>query len=141
MARDDPSRQFPNRPERLPSVNVLGGPLRPCSEAPVTGFFRNGCCDTGPMDQGSHTVCAQLTAAFLAHQKSVGNDLSTPRPEYNFLGLKPGQRWCVCAARWEQARQAGVAPPVVLEATHAAALGIVKLEHLKEHAWKPALEG
>ena len=117
-----------------PSVNVLGGPLAECSAAPVTGFFRNGCCDTGPEDRGSHTVCAVMTAEFLAMSKYLGNDLSTPRPEYGFAGLKPGDRWCLCAARFLQAHDEGAAPKVVLEATHMRALEIVPFEILKHHA-------
>jgi len=120
--------------EPAPSRNVLGGPLRPCSQDPVTGFFRNGCCDTCEEDVGSHTVCAEMTAEFLAFSRAAGNDLSTPRPEYGFAGLQPGDRWCLCAARWGQAFQAGFAPPVVLAATHEAALEIVPLEALKAHA-------
>lgn len=120
--------------DRLPSRNVLGGVLAPCSHAPLTGFFRNGCCDTGPEDRGSHTVCAIMTAEFLAYSKYVGNDLSTPRPEFGFAGLKPGDRWCLCAARFLQAHDEGCAPQVRLEATHEAALGIVPLRVLKAHA-------
>jgi uncharacterized protein (DUF2237 family) len=100
----------------------------------MTGFFRTGCCETGPEDSGSHTVCAQLTAEFLAFSKEAGNDLSTPVPEYGFPGLKPGDRWCLCAARWQEALDAGVAPPVVLAATHEEALEVVSLEDLKAHA-------
>jgi len=114
--------------------NVLGGPLRPCSLAPVTGFFRNGCCDTCEEDVGSHTVCAEMTVEFLAFSRAAGNDLSTPRLEYGFPGLQPGDRWCLCAARWVQAFQAGFAPPVVLAATHEAALEIVPLEALQAYA-------
>ena len=117
-----------------PSLNVLGGPLEPCSTAPLTGFFRNGCCDTGPHDFGLHTVCALMTAEFLALSKYLGNDLSTPRPEYGFAGLRPGDRWCLCASRWLEAERAGRAPPVVLEATHEKTLAIVPLELLEKHA-------
>ena len=117
-----------------PSVNVLGGPLAECSAQPMTGFFRNGCCDTGAEDAGSHTVCAVMTAEFLAMSKYLGNDLSTPRPEYAFAGLKPGDRWCLCAARFLQAHDEGAAPKVVLAATHRRALEIVPLEILKHHA-------
>ena len=117
------------------SRNVLGGPLLACSFDPLTGFFRDGCCQTGPQDLGSHTVCARVTDAFLAFSRQQGNDLSTPRPEYRFRGLKAGDRWCVCAARWLESYQAGVAPPVVLEATHEAALRIVPLKVLLDHAW------
>ncbi|MCX7930920.1 MAG: DUF2237 domain-containing protein [Rhodovarius sp.] len=114
--------------------NVLGGPLAPCSFAPLTGWFRDGCCHTDEHDAGLHTVCAVMTEEFLAFSRRVGNDLSTPRPEYGFPGLKPGDCWCLCAARWEEARQAGVAPPVRLSATHRAALLVVRLEDLKAHA-------
>jgi len=120
-------------PPRAPR-NVLGGPLLPCSVAPLTGFYRDGCCSTGPEDAGLHVVCAEMTAAFLAFSRRVGNDLSTPRPEYGFPGLAPGDRWCLCAARWEEARRAGVAPPVLLEATHEAALAVCRREHLLAHA-------
>jgi uncharacterized protein (DUF2237 family) len=113
-----------------PSINVLGGPLAPCSTQPMTGFFRNGCCDTGPMDRGLHTVCAVMTAEFLALSKYLGNDLSTPRPEYGFAGLKPGDRWCLCAARFLQAHDEGAAPQVNLDATHARTLDVVPLEVL-----------
>jgi uncharacterized protein (DUF2237 family) len=114
--------------------NVLGGELEPCGTDPLTGFYRDGCCSTGPEDLGSHTVCAVVSSEFLAHQQRVGNDLSTPRPEYRFRGLSPGDRWCVVAARWLQAYQDGVAAPVVLAATHARALDIVPLGALREHA-------
>ncbi len=114
--------------------NVFGEPISSCSEAPVTGFYRNGCCDTGPEDVGSHTVCAIMTDEFLAYTKSVGNDLSTPVPAYEFPGLKAGDRWCLCAARWKQACDAGAAPRVVLSATNEAALEIVALEDLKRYA-------
>lgn len=114
--------------------SVLGDELEPCGADPVTGFYRNGCCSTGPEDVGSHTVCAVVSAEFLDHQQRVGNDLSTPRPEYHFPGLRPGDRWCVVASRWLQAYEAGVAAPAVLAATHARALDIVPLEALREHA-------
>jgi hypothetical protein len=114
--------------------SVLGGPLQPCSLRPLTGFYRDGCCNTGPEDRGSHTVCAQMTEAFLAHQRRTGNDLSTPVPEYGFPGLKPGDRWCVCASRWLHAYRDGVAAPVILSATHEAALQIVPREALIAHA-------
>ena len=117
-----------------PSVNVLGGTLEPCSRAPMTGFFRNGSCDTCAEDQGSHTVCALMTAEFLAYSKYLGNDLSTPRPEYGFPGLKPGDRWCLCAGRFLQAHHEGVAPRIVLTATHIRALDIVPLAVLRDHA-------
>ena len=116
------------------SVNVLGAPLEPCSTSPMTGFFRNGCCDTSPMDRGSHTVCAVMTDAFLAFSKSRGNDLSTPRPEFGFAGLKPGDRWCLCAARWQEAYEAGCAPRVRLVSTHRRALEICPMEALRAHA-------
>jgi len=114
--------------------NVLGGPLGLCSEKPVTGFYRTGCCDTGPQDIGRHTVCIIATAEFLAFSKSRRNDLSTPMPEYDFPGLKPGDRWCLCAARWKEAFDAGMAPKVVLNATNEATLDIVALEDLKRFA-------
>jgi len=114
--------------------NVFGEPVTPCSEAPVTGFYRNGCCDTGPEDHGSHTICAVMTDEFLSFTESVGNDLSTPIPSYGFPGLKSGDRWCLCAARWKQALEAGAAPRVVLSATNEAALRIVSLEDLKPYA-------
>ncbi len=117
-----------------PSVNVLGGVLEPCSTDPVTGFFRNGCCDTGPMDRGVHTVCATMTAEFLALSKYLGNDLSTPRPEFGFAGLKPGDQWCLCAARFLQAHEEGAAPLVRLDATHQATLDIVALDILELYA-------
>jgi uncharacterized protein (DUF2237 family) len=119
---------------RAPSVNVLGTTLELCSAAPVTGFFRNGCCDTGPMDQGLHTVCALMTAEFLAYSKYLGNDLSTPRPEYGFAGLKPGDQWCLCAARFLQAHDEGVAPQIKLAATHQRTLAVVPLETLQLYA-------
>ncbi len=117
-----------------PSLNVLGDPLRSCSEDPMTGFFRNGCCDTCDQDTGSHTVCAVMTAEFLAYSKYVGNDLSTPMPAYGFPGLRPGDQWCLCAARFLQAHDEGCAPKVNLAATHQRALRIVPLATLKQHA-------
>jgi len=114
--------------------NVLGGELKPCSTSPMTGFFRNGCCETSHEDVGMHTVCAVMTAEFLAYSRSVGNDLSTPMPEYGFAGLKPGDRWCLCAPRWKEALDAGAAPQLVLEATHEETLAIVALGVLKDHA-------
>jgi uncharacterized protein len=113
---------------------VLGGELEVCGTEPLTGFYRDGCCSTGPEDLGSHTVCAVATADFLAHQRSVGNDLSTPMPQYRFPGLQPGDRWCVVAARWLQAHHDGVAPPVVLAATNERAVDIVPLEILRQYA-------
>ncbi len=115
-------------------MNVIGGELEPCGTDPITGFYRDGCCTTGPEDLGSHTVCAVMTTQFLEHQRAVGNDLSTPIPAYQFPGLEPGDRWCVVAARWLQAYEAGVAPPVVLAATDASALDIIPLDALREHA-------
>jgi hypothetical protein len=124
------------RDPREPSSarNVLGGPLGACCHEPATGFFRDGYCHTGPSDAGSHTVCAQVTEAFLAYSVARGNDLVTPRPEFAFPGLKPGDRWCLCAARWQEALEAGMAPPVWLAATHERALEAVRLEDLKRHA-------
>ncbi len=117
--------------QKQDSINVLGGVLAPCSRTPLTGFFRDGACNTCPEDQGSHTVCAVMTAEFLAYSKYVGNDLSTPRPEFDFPGLKPGDRWCLCAGRFLQAHDEGCAPKVHLEATHQRALDIVPLHILK----------
>jgi uncharacterized protein (DUF2237 family) len=114
--------------------NVLGGPLSECSRRPLTGFFRDGCCHTGPEDLGRHTVCAEVTAEFLAFSKARGNDLSTPVPAFGFPGLRPGDRWCLCAARWREAWEAGKAPRVVLAATHEATLELVDLAALKAHA-------
>ena len=113
---------------------MLGGLLEPCGTDPVTGYYRDGNCSCGPEDVGLHAVCAVMTAEFLEHQRSVGNDLSTPMPEYGFLGLAPGDRWCVVAARWLQAYQAGVAAPVVLASTNTRAFELVPLEYLNEHA-------
>src|SRR5215470_14699329 len=114
--------------------NVYGEPLKGCSERPLTGFFRTGCCHTGPDDLGLHTVCVEVTAEFLAFSRAAGNDLSTPRPEYDFPGLKPGDRWCVCAARWLECLEAGAAAPVALTATHQRTLEVVPLEILQQHA-------
>ena len=114
--------------------NVLGGELEPCSTSPMTGFFRNGCCETGPHDTGMHTVCAVMTAEFLGYSRSVGNDLSTPMPDLGFAGLRPGDRWCLCAPRWKEALDAGRAPPLVLAATHEETLAIVPLGVLKDYA-------
>ncbi|MBM3643945.1 MAG: DUF2237 domain-containing protein [Alphaproteobacteria bacterium] len=119
---------------RAPSINVLGGPLAPCSVSPLTGFYRDACCNTGREDSGLHTVCVVMTAEFLAFSKARGNDLSTPMPRFGFAGLKPGDRWCLCAARWKEALEAGRAPQVVLEATHAVTLQIVSLADLKRYA-------
>ena len=114
--------------------NVLGGQLEPCGTDPMTGFYRDGCCSTGPEDVGSHTICAVVTAEFLEHQRGIGNDLSTPRPEYRFPGLVPGDRWCVTALNWARAYNDGVAAPVVLAASHEAVLRLIPLEALKRHA-------
>jgi uncharacterized protein (DUF2237 family) len=114
--------------------NVFGEPLAVCCLAPMTGFYRTGCCETGPEDRGAHVVCVETTAAFLEFSKSRGNDLSTPMPEFGFPGLKPGDRWCLCAARWREALDAGAAPRVVLSATHEAALEHVALADLKRYA-------
>ena len=119
---------------RAPSINVLGGLLQVCSANPLTGFFRDGCCNTGQEDQGLHTVCVVMTEPFLAFSKARGNDLSTPMPQYGFAGLKPGDRWCLCASRWKEALDDKVAPQVVLEATHAVTLHVVPLAELKKHA-------
>ena len=121
-------------PYRREARNVLGEPLKSCSDRPVTGFFRDGCCNTGPEDVGSHTVCAVMTAEFLAFSARAGNDLSTPMPEYGFPGLKAGDRWCLCAPRWQEAFAAGMAPKVVLGATHEGALDYCGLADLKKHA-------
>ncbi len=117
-----------------PRLNVLGGRLESCSTDPMTGFTRTGCCDTGPGDVGSHTVCAVMTAEFLAFSRQCGNDLSTPRPEYGFPGLRPGDQWCLCAPRWQEALLAGCAPLVVLKATNMAALLHCDLADLSAHA-------
>lgn len=123
--------------ERGEDVNVVGGELLPCSEDPLTGFFRDGCCAASLEDLGRHTVCAELTEEFLEHSKRVGNDLSSPRPEWGFPGLRPGDRWCVCAGRWLEAYEAGVAPPVHLASTHREALEVVPIEALLELAPDP----
>ena len=117
----------------VPTRNVLGGPLQACGRDPLTGFYRDGCCETGPDDVGTHVVCAVMTAEFLAFTQRRGNDLSTPRPNYRFPGLAPGDRWCLCVSRWREALAAGLAPPVVLEATHAKALDVVSLDDLRAH--------
>ena len=119
--------------------NVLGGPLAVCCTNPRTGFYRTGSCETGPEDLGSHTVCAEMTAEFLEFTRSRGNDLSTPLPAYGFPGLKPGDKWCLCAARWKEAADAGVAPPVILAATHERALDVVDLDELRAHAKEVSL--
>lgn len=115
-------------------LNVLGEPLQSCSDEPLTGFFRDGCCRTGRQDLGAHVICARVTAEFLEYSRRRGNDLVTPQPASGFPGLRPGDRWCLCAARWKEALAAGVAPRVVLQATHAQALEIVEMEDLKRHA-------
>jgi uncharacterized protein (DUF2237 family) len=138
MPFDDASG--PGGPRRRASVNVLGGALEPCGTRPVTGFFRNGCCDTSRDDIGSHTVCAVMTADFLAFSKRAGNDLSTPMPQYGFTGLKPGDRWCLCAPRWQEALEAGFAPNVALRATHQGALDYCRIEDLKRFAVDPELK-
>lgn len=114
--------------------NVLGSKLEVCCTSPMTGFYRNGCCETGPQDTGTHVICAQVTQEFLTYTKSKGNDLSTPVPMFDFPGLKPGDKWCLCASRWQEAWQNGTAPPVVLSATHEVALEYVPLEVLQEYA-------
>ena len=114
--------------------NVLGTALKDCSQQPLTGFYRDGCCHTGAEDVGRHIICAKMTAEFLAFSQAVGNDLSTPLPRYNFLGLKPGDAWCLCVSRWVEALEAGVAPPVDLEATHISTLEFVDLADLKKYA-------
>lgn len=116
------------------SVNVLGETLEVCGRDPKTGFYRDGCCNTGPDDAGAHVVCAVVTTEFLQYSRSRGNDLTTPRPEFGFAGLNPGDSWCLCAARWREALQAGCAPRVKLRATHRAALKVVTLDDLKRHA-------
>lgn len=120
--------------KEMNSKNVLGTALESCCTSPMTGFYRDGTCHTGPQDRGVHVVCAELTEAFLSYTKAQGNDLSTPQPLYNFPGLNPGDKWCLCAARWKEAMEDGVAPPVVLASTHEAALKYVPIETLKEHA-------
>lgn len=121
-----------------PATNVLGTALVPCSYDPLTGWYRDGCCHTDEHDLGSHVICARVTVEFLNFQFERGNDLITPRPEMRFRGLKPGDRWCVCALRWKEALRAGCAPPVVLESTHERALQFVTLAQLQEHAWAAA---
>ena len=121
-------------------INVLGQPLVPCSYDPLTGYFRDGCCKTDATDTGSHLICARVTDAFLTFSKARGNDLSTPRPDYRFVGLQAGDRWCLCATRWAEALAAGVAPLVVMESTHAGALRYVTLEQLEKHRFSSALQ-
>ncbi|MGF1466675.1 MAG: DUF2237 family protein [Sandaracinaceae bacterium] len=127
MAADD-------EPARSAAKSVLGTPLEPCSVDPMTGWRRTGCCETDALDVGRHVVCAQMTEAFLRFTALRGNDLSTPQPDFGFPGLAPGDRWCLCAGRWQEALEAGVAPPVVLQATEASALQVVTLKDLTEHA-------
>ena len=122
-------------PQMTSPRNVLGGELQSCSLDPPTGFYRDGCCNTGAGDQGVHVVCAVMTHEFLEFSRAAGNDLSTPNPSYLFPGLRPGDRWCLCASRWREAFEAGMAPAVVLEATHMSALEFANLEHLKTHAY------
>jgi uncharacterized protein (DUF2237 family) len=126
---------------RMTLLNVLGTPLAPCSYDPLTGYFRDGCCRTDESDTGSHLICARVTAEFLSFSIQLGNDLSTPRPEWRFAGLQPGDRWCLCATRWRQALLAGLAPPVVLECTHERALEFVSLQDLQSHEWHPHQAG
>ena len=123
-----------NKEEITVAKNVVGGPLKTCCTNPMAGFYRTGKCDTGRGDDGIHVVCARMTREFLSFSRSRGNDLSTPVPEHEFPGLKPGDCWCLCAARWKEALEAGVAPPVVVEATHMSALEFVSLEELQAHA-------
>lgn len=123
----------------MTATNVLGAELMPCSYDPLTGYFRDGCCNTDESDHGSHLVCVRVTAAFLTFSLGRGNDLMTPMPQHRFAGLKPGDRWCLCASRWREAMEAGVAPPVVLESTHANALKFVTLEQLQKHRLQGAV--
>ena len=122
-------------------TNVLGGKLLPCCFSPMTGFYRDGYCRTGPGDYGLHTVCVEVDARFLAFSRAAGNDLSTPMPQYEFPGLEPGDRWCLCVTRWKEALDAGMAPPVVLSGSHISALEFVSLEELQAHAVKEETEG
>ena len=125
----------------MDAKNVLGGQLLACSYDPVTGYFRDGCCNTDSTDRGNHTICTRVTDEFLKFSRDHGNDLSSPMPEYRFAGLKAGDRWCLCAERWREALELGVAPPVVLEATHERALRVVPLEILMEYAWEGGAGG
>ena len=118
----------------MDATNVLGEPLEVCGEDPATGFYRDGCCNTGPGDTGAHVICSRVTADFLQYSRLHGNDLTTPRPEFGFPGLRPGDRWCLCALRWKEALEAGMPPRVVLRATHSAALEYVSLDDLRKHA-------
>ncbi len=124
----------------MTTLNVLGTPLVPCSYDPLTGYFRDGCCETDETDAGSHLVCARMTQAFLDFSVARGNDLVTPKPQWRFAGLKAGDRWCLCVNRWNEALAAGVAPPVILECTHAYALKVVSLQALESHAFKGELQ-
>jgi uncharacterized protein (DUF2237 family) len=125
----------------MQAVNVWGDDLVPCSYDPLTGYYRDGCCQTDEDDHGTHVVCARMTQEFLIFSLQRGNDLMTPRPEYRFAGLEPGDRWCLCALRWKEALEAGVAPPVILDSTHVKALAVVTLAQLKAHAWVPKEAG
>ena len=125
----------------MQAVNVWGDDLVPCSYDPLTGYYRDGCCQTDEDDHGTHVVCARMTQEFLIFSLQRGNDLMTPRPEYRFVGLQPGDRWCLCARRWKEALEAGVAPPVILDSTHVKALEVVTLAQLKAHAWVPKEAG
>jgi uncharacterized protein (DUF2237 family) len=131
VPQTDPS---PTAPSNEPGLSVFGRPLQPCSERPKTGFFRDGCCNTSPEDRGAHVVCAQMTAEFLVFSRERGNDLSAPVPQAGFPGLKPGDRWCLCAARWKEAFEAGCAPPVYLASTHERVLEYVSFDQLKRCA-------
>jgi uncharacterized protein len=122
------------QPKAAQALNVLGTALVPCSYDPLTGYFRDGCCNTDEEDAGTHVICARVSQAFLDYSLQQGNDLITPRPAHRFAGLKPNDRWCLCALRWKEAFKAGVAPPVVLASTHARALGFVTLAQLQAHA-------
>ncbi|MDP3798053.1 MAG: DUF2237 domain-containing protein [Polaromonas sp.] len=123
----------------MSAKNVLGGELVPCSYDPLTGYFRDGCCNTDASDLGAHLVCVRVTPEFLAFSSARGNDLVTPRPQYRFAGLKPGDRWCLCAQRWREALEAGMAPPVILEATHTNVLEFVTLAQLEKHRFQGAV--
>lgn len=123
----------------MSAKNVLGGELLPCSYDPLTGYFRDGCCNTDASDLGAHLVCVRVTPEFLAFSSARGNDLVTPRPQYRFAGLKPGDRWCLCAQRWREALEAGMAPPVILEATHTNVLEFVTLAQLEKHRFQGAV--
>ena len=133
-AAEDPARLDNPCMSRVADINVVGGELQECSAEPLTGFYRDGCCATGPEDAGSHTVCAIVTAEFLRFSRLAGNDLSAPAPHFGFPGLEPGDRWCVCAATWREAYEAGTAAPVVLAATHEETLAVIPLDALRAHA-------